>query len=305
MKFGSSDLAGCYRLLRSALFCTLAGISLAHAQDAVSLKARHASLREQLASNQFQRPLYLESSENSGELKGDIYARIEQPYVVVGPALRGMDRWCDILILPLNVKRCRASFPTAGDTLTLNIGRKFDQPLADAYLIEFNYKVVVAEPDYLQVVLHADEGPLGTSRYRIVLKVVQLDARSSFLHLSYSYAYGMVARVAMQGYLATTGRNKAGFSIVGRNANGQPVYMGGTRGVVERNTMRYYLAIEAYLGALSAPALEQPEKRLNDWYAGAERYPVQLHELERTEYLDMKHKEIQRQQAAGAVSAAK
>ena len=58
-----------------AVFGALAGMPLAQAQDAASLQARHAVLREQLASNPFQRPLYLESSDRSGELKGDIYAR--------------------------------------------------------------------------------------------------------------------------------------------------------------------------------------------------------------------------------------
>jgi hypothetical protein len=292
-------------LLRGAAFCMLASMSIAHAQDATSLRTRHADLREQLASNQFQRPLYLESSESSGELKGDIYARVEQPYAVIGPALQAMDHWCDILILHLNVKSCRASTAKAGDTLALNIGRKFDRPQSDTYLLEFLHKVVATRPDYLQVVLSAEEGPLGTSRYRIVLEVAKLDAERSFLHLSYSYDYGMMARAAMQGYLATIGRDKVGFSIIGRKADGQPVYMRKMRGVVERNTMRYYLAIEAYLGALSAPASEQLEKRLNDWHAGVERYPVQLHELERSEYLDMKRKEIQRQREPDSVAAAK
>jgi len=299
VKVGAARFAGCSGLIVSALFCILAGMPLAHAQDAASLRARHAALRELLASNQFQRPLYLASSQTPGGLKGDIYALVEQPYAVVGPALRGLDPWCDILILHLNVKRCRVSTSKDGDTLSLNIGRKFDQPLADAYLIEFLYRSVAAGPDYLQVVLNAEDGPLGTSRYRIVLEVVKLDAKRSFLHMSYSYAYGMLARVALQGYLATTGRDKVGFSIIGSTANGQPVYIGNMRGVVERNTMRYYLAIEAFLGALSAPVSEQLEKRLSNWHAGSERYPVQLHELERGEYLDMKRREIQRQQVLG------
>ena len=62
--------------------------------------------------------------------------------------------------------------------------------------------------------------------------------------------------------------------------------------------MRYYLAIEAYLGALSAPTADQTEKRLRDWFDAVERYPKQLHELERNEYLDMKRREVQRQQAS-------
>jgi hypothetical protein len=39
------------------------------------------------------------------------------------------------------------------------------------------------------------------------------------------------------------------------------------------------------------------EKRLRDWFAAAERYPRQLHEMEQDEYLDMKRKEHLRQQA--------
>lgn len=281
-----------FGLLSVALFCTLVGITQAQAEDVATLKARHSALQEQLANNVFQRPVYVESSQISGSLKGDIYAQIDQPYAVARPALRDINHWCDILILHQNVKGCRAN---SADLLQLSVGRKFDQPLDEAYPIDFHYKVATDQSDYLQILLNADEGPMGTSRYRILIEVVELDAKHCFLHLSYAYAYGMVARVAMQGYLKTIGRRKRGFSIVERNANGEPVYMGGVRGVVERNTMRYYLAIEAYLGSMSAPASQQFEKRLSAWYTGVERYPLQLHELERSEYFDMKHKELQRQ----------
>ena len=285
--------------LRFALLCLLVACPLAQAQDAAALKARHASLRDALAINAFQRPLFLESKENAGQLKGDIYARIDQPFAVAGPALQGIERWCDVLILHLNVKRCVATPSRAGDALALVIGRKYNQPLADAYAVEFSYKLIAKQADYMQVLLSADEGPLGTLDYRIVLEVVALDAGHSFLHLSYAYGYGMAARMAMQGYLATVGRDKVGFSTVGKHADGAPIYIGGTRGVIERNTMRYYLAIEAYLGALSLPPAQQLAKRLNDWHSGVERYPLQLHELERAEYLELKRDEVQRQTALG------
>ena len=76
----------------------------------------------------------------------------------------------------------------------------------------------------------------------------------------------------------------------------QPDYIGGVRGVVERNTMRYYLAIDAYLGALSTAPLKQFEKRLQAWFASNEKYPRQLHEVDRATYLDMKRREYLRQQ---------
>ena len=289
------------RWRRLAVLCALAATFTpwAQAQDAATLTARHGALREALASNAFGRPLVLESRENAGTLKGDIYARIDQPFSVAGPALQGIEHWCDILILHLNVKRCLATNAKAGEALGLLIGRKFDQPLTDAYAFEFAYSVMTSQPNYLQVALHSDEGPLGTSRYRIVLEVVALDGGHSFLHMSYSYAYGMAARMAMQGYLATLGRDKVGFSVVGTQANGQPIYIGSTRGVIERNTMRYYLAIEAYLGSLATPAPQQLAKRLNDWHRGVERYPLQLHELDLAEYLKLKRDEVQRQTAQG------
>ena len=52
---------------------------------------------------------------------------------------------------------------------------------------------------------------------------------------------------------------------------------------------------------LSLPAAARLDKRLNDWHSGVERYPRQLHELERAAYLSMKHQEIQRQQGQGSV----
>ncbi|WP_166361609.1 hypothetical protein [Pseudomonas akapageensis] len=289
--------------LRWLLLSILACIPLGYAQDAQTLKARYVALQEQLTNNPFQRPLYLESREAQNNLTGDIYALTEQPYAVVSSALQGIDQWCDILILHLNVKNCRAS-SEAEHTLSVDIGRKSDESLSDTYRFDFLYQVVVATPDYLRIMLSAPQGPLGTSHYRIELEVLGLDAQRSFLHLSYSYDYGMAARMAMQSYLATSGRNKVGFSIVGQAADGQPVYIKGMRGVVERNSMRYYLALEAYLGALSKPESQQLEKRLSDWYAGIERYPRQLHELERSEYLAMKHKEIQRQQNMSATPTA-
>ena len=107
----------------------------------------------------------------------------------------------------------------------------------------------------------------------------------------------------MQAYLGTIGSDKVGFTVVGRQSDGQPLHIGGMRGVVERNTMRYYLAIEAFLGALSAPPQARLEKRLHDWFAAIERYPRQLHEMEQAEYLDMKRREYSRQQTKTLATA--
>jgi len=111
---------------------------------------------------------------------------------------------------------------------------------------------------------------------------VPLDARRTLVHLSYGYRYGTLSKWAMQTYLATSGSAKVGFSTE-RDADGEHL-VHGMRGGLERNTMRYFLAIEAFLETQGASA----EKRAGAWFDASERYPKQLHEMTRREYLDYK-----------------
>ena len=265
--------------------------------SAALLSARYQALRNQLSHNQFQRPLYLVSNEISDGISGEVFALVDYPFSTVKPALYGPAQWCDILILHLNTKFCRVSTAGPGPVLNVGIGRKYDQPPDKAYRVDFAFRVVADTKDYLEVKLAADTGPLSTRNYRIVFEAIPLETGRTFIHLTYSYAYGFAGRLALQTYLGTIGRNKVGFTVVGTQSDGQPRYVGGLRGVVERNCMRYYLAIEAFLGALSAPPPAQFEKRINDWIDAIERYPLQLHEMKRNDYLEMKRKEYSRQQA--------
>jgi hypothetical protein len=273
-------------------------ITAALAQDAAALKARHAESLERLANNPFGRPLYLESAQTSTDLKGDVYSVVEHPFTTVQQALKPADHWCEILILHLNVKGCRSSGSAGSSRLSLAVGKKFDQPIEDAYKLEFTFKLGAATPEYLQVLLAADEGPLGTKDYRIRLEAVPIDGKRTFIHMAYSYGYGFAARMAMQAYLATIGSAKVGFSFTEKKPDGKPAYIGGVLGLVERNTMRYYLAIDSYLAAYTLPAAEQPEKRIQTWYAATERYATQLHEMDQNEYIEMKRNEMKRQKEA-------
>ena len=276
----------------------LAGPALAvDAESAAGLSAKYTELRGQLRDNQFQKPIVLVSSETRDSVSGDMYALVEQPFATVAANLKGAGDWCEIMILHLNTKYCRASSGPQGSTLNVSIGKKHDQPVEQAYLVAFTHGVAAQTAGYLQVRLNADQGPLSTRNYRIVLEAVPVDGGRTFLHLSYSYGFGAAGRLAMQVYLGTVGSSKVGFTVTGTQADGQRQHIGGMRGVVERNTMRYYLAIEAFLGSLSVPPQARIEKRLRDWFAATERFPRQLREMERDDYLEMKRKEYQRQQA--------
>jgi hypothetical protein len=280
--------------------CLACGKSLAIVPDmsAVPLRAKYAELAKQLRNNQFQRPLYVDSTESSHDLKGEIYAVVAYPFAAVNMALNNPAHWCDVLILHLNVKYCHAASNKAGTVLSVNVGRKYYQPLADAYRVEFNYRGVITTPDYFAVELNAENAPLSTHDYRIWIEATPVKDGRTFLHVTYAYAFGLSGHLAMQGYLATIGSDKVGFTITGKQPNGLPAYIQGVRGVVERNTMRYYLAIDAYLAALTTPAKDQLEKRMQYWYNATDQYARQLHEVKRDDYLEMKRREYQRQQVA-------
>ena len=283
-----------------AVFCA-AGVGLAAAAPADSaepLRAKHEELKEKLANNPFGRALYLTSNEGSNMLRGDVYGIVNHPFALVDRGFREAANWCDVLILPFNTKHCYAAAGEGTTKLAVRIGRKADQPAEQAFPIAFNYRVATRTPDYLRIVLQADTGPLGTRDYQISLEATPLGEGRTFIHLGYSYGFGVMSRLAMQTYLSTVGAGKVGFTAVGREPDGSPKYVGGMLGATERNTMRYFLAIDSYLASLSAPPGTQVEKRLNDWFAATEKYPRQLHEMDKREYISMKQKETQRLRAA-------
>jgi hypothetical protein len=256
---------------------------------AAELLAAHARLAPQLAHNPFGRPLVLESQEGARQVGGDVYAVVDYPFAVVQGAFANARTWCDVLILHLNTKQCRAG----GDALAVRVGRK-TADADDAFALKFAFRLASATPGYLAAQVSAPTGPLGSRDYRIELQAVPLGPRRSFLRLHYSYGFGTAARLATRGYLATSGSGKVGFTRKGKG------YVGGMRGAIERNTMRYYLAIESYLDSLAQPPGRQFLSRIESWFDATEQYRTQLHEIERAEYLAMKKREHVRQQAVAA-----
>ena len=295
------------RLLRRCMYAAallivpaaaaLADVAGTNPGAAATLSARYIALRKELTQNQFHRPLYMNSSEGPDSVTGEIFAVVNSPFATAAEALDKPAHWCDILILHLNTKYCRPSAASRGTILQVAIGKKYDQPVGDAYRVDFAYQVTAKTASYLQVKLNADQGPLSTSNYRIVLEATPAEEGKTFIRLAYSYNYALLGQLAMRAYLGTAGRSKVGFTMIGGESGGQPTAIGGMRGVVERNTMRYYLAIESFLGALSSPPDARLEKSLRDWFTATEAYPRQLHEVEQSEYLAMKRKEYSQQQS--------
>jgi hypothetical protein len=279
-------------LTLALLGCVIAAQAQTPVGSATAMRAKHDALQPQLRQNPFQKPIHLVSSEASGAVSGDIFAVVAAPFGEAAPALAQPESWCEILLLQFNVKLCRAAAQGEGAALEVSIARKPEQPADQAYKVAFNYRVEERAADYLRVRLHADKGPVSTRDYRILLEASPLADGRTFVHLFYAYGFGGAGKLAMQFYLGGSGADKVGFTPVG---GGQDQLVGGMRGVIERNTMRYYLAIEALLGALGSPRPARFEKAARDFHAGTVRYKRQLYEMEQGPYLDMKRREYQAQ----------
>ena len=282
------------RSLVPAVMAALAAICLAWAPPAAAqagnaaLRASYEKLAPSLANSPFGRPLVLNSAEKSNALGGEVYGVLDQPLDRVSTALDKPARWCDMLMLHLNNRGCRVD--EGKQTLTLSVVRRYDIPPEEAFELTFQFAVASATPDYFAAKLTSGKGPFGTHNYRISLEGIPVEDGKSFVRFSYAYDQTSATRVATKSYLATFGRGKVGFTVVGKSPSGEPELVGGMRGLVERNAMRYFLAVDAY-----AQAPDSVEKRLAHWYAATEKYPRQLHDLSEAEYLKFKRTDLQRQ----------
>jgi hypothetical protein len=291
-------------LLR-AFACLLAVASLSsHAGPLLgpqALQARHGTLSAQLAASAFGEPLVLQSHESDRRIEGDAWAVVEQPFEAVSAALGQASNWCDVLILHLNNKQCERVQQAGEVRIELRVGKKTEQPVNAATRLTFAWRAPTSRPGYLAVAMDAADGPYDTRDYRLGVEAVPLDVRRTFLHFAYGFSYGATSHIAMHLYLGTVARDKVGFSLV-PDGDGATALVGGMRGVVERNTVRYYLAIRSYLDALSLPPAQQQDRRLAAWFDATERYARQLHEVDRDSYLRMKRNEIARQRASQGAS---
>lgn len=252
-------------------------------------------VRHQTRQNPFEEPLFIRSGSDQDNLGADIYAVLPQSFAKVRDALAHADEWCRFLVLNQNVKACTWRPRSDDARLSLFVGRKFYQTPGEAFEIQGKFEVRTASDDYLRVTLRAPEGPLGTQDYRIEVQAAPVEG-GTLVQLSWGYQDSWRSRMATSTYLATLGRDKIGFTVVGHDSSGRAEYVQGVRGIIERNAMRYYLALRAYIQNDDLPEDRRVRASMSTWYDLIERYARQLHELDRSEYFDNKRKEWRNQQ---------
>jgi hypothetical protein len=238
--------------------------------------------------------LAVQSWEKDGLLGADIQGRLEYPFARARETLTRPESWCEFLPLVFNIKSCTHAVRAGREELTFYVGRKFYEAPEDAFRLHYAFHVQDQDLDRFRILLFAAEGPYGTKEYRIEVEVREDSAGRVSLRMHSSFRPSLYSTLATRAYLATAGRDKVGFSIQGQRG-GEPVYVDGTCGIIERNAMRYFLALKAHFETIGLAEQERLEARLHAWYDMTARYPRQLYEMDKEEYLDAKKREWSQQ----------
>ena len=258
--------------------------------DSRSFAMIYRELRETAPQNPFGLPLSIRSSEEGDRVAAEVRAILEHPFETVQTALGDGAALCEFLPLVETVKACTFQPRPPDPLLTLFIGRKHYQEPHEATAQPYRLALRMAEPGRMAIHLSAEKGLYGTTAHRFLLEASAVEGRT-VIDLRSSYTQGAAARLAAAVYLATLGRHKVGFSLETAGPGGPPQHVKGIQGMVERSVMRHYLALRAFLDTHALPPPNRIEACLQAFYTLLERYPLQLHDLEREEYLSAKRRE--------------
>ncbi|WP_305046860.1 hypothetical protein [Geoalkalibacter sp.] len=262
---------------------------------AQALREIYDQSRARLEDTSFGLPLFLDSDAQGSLVQVDVHGILDYPFAALADALQEPGNWCEIVFLHPNVKACTFTETPQDWRLAFYLGRKYYQAPHEANQVIYEYRILARDSAYLDLLLLAEIGPFGTRNHRIRVEALPLGPERSFMRVGYSYENSLRLRLAERAYFSTLGAGKIGFTVIGEDAHGNPVRIGGARGAVERNAVRYYFAIHSFMHALAAPAQERVTLRLRHWYDLTDRFREQLFELEREEYLEIKEREHENQ----------
>jgi len=247
-----------------------------------------------LESNSFGLPLYVESYERDEKVHVDVYGIFNDSFSNIYGTLKVPGNWCDIVFLHSNIKACSYDEVAGSWFLNFYLGRKSYQPPEDVTPVITRFRNVDHQ-GYLDIKLMADVGPYGTRDHRMRFEAIPMEGGKTFAHVSYTYSDSKALRLATKIYFATIGHNKVGFTVTGKDGNGRPVYIGGPRGALERSAVRYYFAIQSFMNTSRYPEESRFNRRISEWHDLTSRFPKQLFDLSKNDYMAIKTREHKNQ----------
>jgi hypothetical protein len=276
----------------------MAGLSLTLALIANQVYASKAKLLEtyqviqpELEHNVYGLPIFINSNDANKTMVGEVYGTLAYPFKQLKDTLSNPANWCEIIPQHLNIKACTYQHKNGYCEITFYTGRKFYEKADDVYQIQYQYTLLNRTDDHFYINFSAATGPLGTKDYKIEVEAIPLTGNSTFIRFSYAYKFNYLTEFGMNTYLATLGSDKVGFTMTGKDEHEQPVYIDGIRGIIERNSVRYYLAIQSFLETQQLPEEARFAARINKWFDLTEKYHHQLYEMEKQDYLEYKQME--------------
>jgi hypothetical protein len=248
-------------------------------------------------------PLAVRSEAREDRVSAEIRGVLDHSFQKLVGLLTRPVSWCDFVSLTPNIKACTFQEDGRQAVLTLYIGwRGYRSPEASSPQV-YQFVVRARQPEYAAISVTATQGLLGTRAHQFDMEAAAVAGKTVFV-LRSSYEPSALSRTVTTVYLTTLGRDKIGFTRVPHD--GGSGYVRGIQGMIERNVMRYYLALKAFLDTQGPPNSEQFETRISTAYDLMESYAAQLHLMEKAEYLDIKRRErlnqLRLQQKIGSAS---
>lgn len=258
----------------------------AGASRTAALRAEYAAAQGDLQASIFGEPLLLTVHDTADRREALVLATPPRPLIDVAAVFRSPAGLCSVLVLHLNIRTCQPDREQPNG-LVLTTGAMRSGVTSLSSTMRMALQVGEDTASYFSARMTAADGPLGTHDLQLALEAIAIDAGNTFLRVHYSQVGSTASTLAARLYLATAGRAKVGFSVVGRDAAGGPLLVDGERAARERNTVRHYLALLAATGAgtRSGPPAVRLDASLRAWHALTERHARQLHELDLAEYL--------------------
>jgi hypothetical protein len=230
------------------------------------------------------------SEEREDRISAEIFGIFDYPFQAFAGLLTQPASWCEFVSLTPNIKACTFQGNGKDVILTLYVGWKGYRAPESASAQPYQFVVHSRRSDYAAISVSAAEGLLGTRAHRFDVEAANVAGKTVFAMRS-SYEPSALSKLVTTVYLATLGREKIGFSRVPDGA--QVGHVRGIQGMIERNVVRYYLALKAFVD--------------NTAYDLMDTYPAQLRLMEKTEYLDVKRRErmnqVRLQQKIGSVAS--
>lgn len=235
-------------------------------------------------------PIHLFTRQEKNRLTVKLIGVMPYSYTEVASVLSQPQSYCEFLPLMFNVKSCIVAEQNPQTQIRYYVAGKHYNPPLTSFRINSVYRLLQYKGDFLSVNLESDEDSLGSSQYRVELRAIPYNGQT-LISVNSLYAPGRLTRMATYTYINVFARNKPGFTMVKQDDAAKPSPITGFPAIIERSSVRAYLALKSLLTNRHLRPEQQFEARLRTWYDLNSPYNKQLYELDRNQYLDIKRRE--------------